>query len=378
MRPGTDSQRILQKSMMEGILMQGKDQGKETASEAIQNDWEALRSDIRTHAMDFNIESLARLFNQGELVIPAFARPMVWSQVQKSQFIESLLLDLPIPSLFFSENPETYQYSVLDGAQRLHAAISYLQGEYTLKGLTDLISANETCFEGLPIRMQMHLRMSTMRAVIISSASSTHVQTEVFSRLNTGGTALTTQELRNATHQGPFNTLTVELSRLPDFRKAIGAGANSTGNLRDAELVLRYFVLSEEMNRDFAISQRMFTEFLRRKNESTSSELEKYQTSFVKSLEKCLNAFEGEVFRRWRPESGKVDPRFSVPLYDAQMLAVTEFSRDLIFRHANEIRLGMHRLFSSGEFTNSLKATTPHSLNYRVSSVMEMIESVAR
>ncbi|MFJ8197313.1 DUF262 domain-containing protein [Streptomyces sp. NPDC096152] len=363
---------------MEGILMQGKNQDKETVSEAIQDDWEALRSDIRTHAMDFNIESLARLFEQGELVIPAFARPMVWSQMQKSQFIESLLLDLPVPPLFFSENPETYQYSVLDGAQRLRAAISYLRGEYALTGLTDLISANETHFEDLPIRMQRHLRMSTMRAVIISSASSTHVQAEVFSRLNTGGTALTTQELRNATHQGPFNTLTVELSRLPDFRQAIGAGPNSTGNLRDAELVLRYFVLSEERGRDFAISQRMFTDFLRRKNESSPSELEKYHTSFVKSLEKCLDAFDDEAFRRWRPESGKSDPRFSVPLYDAQMLAVNEFSRGLIFRHAHEIRLGMRKLFSSKEFTNSLKVTTAHSLNFRVSSVVEMIESVAR
>jgi hypothetical protein len=363
---------------MEGILMQGKNQDKETVSEAIQDDWEALRSDIRTHAMDFNIESLARLFEQGELVIPAFARPMVWSQIQKSQFIESLLLDLPVPPLFFSENPETYQYSVLDGAQRLRAAISYLHGEYALTGLTDLISANETHFEDLPIRMQRHLRMSTMRAVIISSASSTHVQAEVFSRLNTGGTALTTQELRNATHQGPFNTLTVELSRLPEFQQAIGAGPNSTGNLRDVELVLRFFVLSEERGRDFTISQRMFTDFLRRKNESSPVELEKYHLSFVKSLEKCLSAFGGEAFRRWRPESGKLDPRFSVPLYDAQMLAVHAFSRDLIFRHAHEIRLGMRKLFSSKEFTNSLKVNSAHSVNFRVSSVVEMIESVAR
>ncbi|MGW2058096.1 DUF262 domain-containing protein [Streptomyces sp. NPDC001840] len=358
--------------------MQGKNQDNENVSEAIQDNWEALRSDIRTHAMDFSIESLARLFEQGELVIPAFARPMVWSQTQKSQFIESLLLEMPVPPLFLSENQETYQYSVLDGAQRLRAAISYLHGEYALTGLTGLISANEIHFDALPIRMQRHLRMSTMRAVIMSSASSSNVQAEVFSRLNTGGTALTTQELRNATHQGPFNTLTVELSHLSEFRGAIGAGSSSTGNLRDAELVLRYFVLSEERGRDYAISQRTFTDFLQRKNESSLSELERYRASFVKSLEKCLSAFESEAFRRWRPEVGKSDSRFSVPLYDAQMLAVQKFPSGRIFRHAHEIRLGMHKLFTSEEFTNSLKVTTAHSLDLRVSSVVEMIESVAR
>ncbi|MFJ9687314.1 DUF262 domain-containing protein [Streptomyces bacillaris] len=359
--------------------MQGKNQERENASEAIQDDWESLRSDIRTHAMDFSIESLARLFEQGELVIPAFARPMVWSQTQKSQFIESLLLEMPVPPLFISENPETYQYSVLDGAQRLRAAISYLHGEYALTGLTGIISANEIHFDALPIRMQRHLRMSTMRAVIISSASSSNIQTEVFSRLNTGGTALTTQELRNATHQGPFNTLTVELSHMPEFRRAIGAGSsNSTGNLRDAELVLRYFVLSEERGQEYTISQRAFTDFLQRKNESSLSELERYRTSFVNSLEKCLSAFEGEIFRRWRPEAGKSDSRFSIPLYDAQMLAVQEFSSGQIIRHAHEIRLGMRKLFTSEEFKNSLKVTTAHSLDLRVSSVVEMIESVAR
>ncbi|WP_371603430.1 DUF262 domain-containing protein [Streptomyces sp. NBC_01220] len=328
--------------------------------------------------MDFSIESLGRLFEQGELVIPAFARPMVWSQTQKSQFIESLLLELPVPPLFLSENPETYQYSVLDGAQRLRAAISYLHGEYALTGLTGIISANEMHFDALPIRMQRHLRMSTMRAVIISSASSSKIQAEVFFRLNTGGTALTTQELRNATHQGPFNTLTVELSRLSEFRRAIGAGPSSTGNLRDVELILRYFVLSEERGQEYTISQRAFTDFLQRKNESSPSELERYRTSFVKSLNKCLSAFEGETFRRWRPEVGKSDSRFSVPLYDAQMLAVQEFSSSQIFRHAHEIRLGMRKLFTSEEFKNSLKMTTVHSLDLRVSSVVEMIESVAR
>lgn len=280
--------------------------------------------------------------------------------------------------LFLSENPETYQYSVLDGAQRLRAAISYLHGEYALTGLTGIISANEMHFDALPIRMQRHLRMSTMRAVIISSASSSKIQAEVFFRLNTGGTALTTQELRNATHQGPFNTLTVELSRLSEFRRAIGAGPSSTGNLRDVELILRYFVLSEERGQEYTISQRAFTDFLQRKNESSPSELERYRTSFVKSLNKCLSAFEGETFRRWRPEVGKSDSRFSVPLYDAQMLAVQEFSSSQIFRHAHEIRLGMRKLFTSEEFKNSLKMTTVHSLDLRVSSVVEMIESVAR
>ncbi|MFF7099990.1 DUF262 domain-containing protein [Streptomyces nigra] len=358
-----------------------KDQnrGEESSrEEIIQEDWEALKADIRTHAMDFTIESLVRIFEQGDLVIPAFARPMVWSPTQKSQFIESLLLNIPVPSLFFAENPETYQYSVLDGTQRLGSVISYLNGEYALTGLESLTSANSLKFDELPPRMQWHLRMSTMRAVIISSTSISDVTATVFSRLNTGGTLLSTQDLRNATHQGPFNSLTIELAHMPVFQQAIGAGASFSRNQRDVELVLRYFALSEGITHESTLSQQVLTGFLQKKNESSQSELKKYRSSFVESLHKCLSAFESDSFRRWRPELGRAETRFSIPIYEAQMLAVRKFSSAQIVDHASHIRLAMRKLFESEEFLKSLKINTGHSLDVRVTAITQMIESIVR
>ncbi|MFF3143343.1 DUF262 domain-containing protein [Streptomyces sp. NPDC057927] len=359
-------------------MMQDQNPNEEPTKEDIQDNWEALKADIRTHAMDFSLDSLVRIFEQGDLVIPSFARPMVWSLTQKSQFIESLLLNIPVPSIFFAENPETYQYSVLDGTQRLGAVISYLNGEYALTGLNSLTSANALKFNELPLRMQRHLHMSTMRAVIISSTSASDVTATVFSRLNTGGTTLSVQELRNATHQGPFNTLTVELAHMPDFQQLLGAGSDFSRSLRDVELVLRYFALSEGVAQESTLSQQVFSHFLQEKNTSSQAELEEYRRSFVNALQKCLSAFESESFRRWRPELGRAESRFSTPLYDAQMLAVGRFSSAQIADHSTQIRLGMRKLFESAEFSKSLKLTTTHSLNLRVNAVAEMIESVAR
>ncbi|RPK78779.1 hypothetical protein EES45_17045 [Streptomyces sp. ADI97-07] len=348
-----------------------------TREENVQDEWNSLKADIRTHAMDFSIESLVRIFKQGDLVIPAFARPMVWSLTQKSQFIESLLLDIPVPSVFFAENPENYQYSVLDGTQRLYAAISYLDGEYALTGLDSLTSANSLKFDELPPRMQWHLRMSTMRAVIISSTSISDVTATVFSRLNTGGTLLSTQDLRNATLQGPFNSLTIELAHMPDFQQAIGA-AGFSRNQRDAELVLRYFALTEGIAHDSMLSQQVLTHFLQTKNYSSQAEIEEYRNSFIDSLHKCLGAFGSESFRRWHPELGRVEKRFSTPVYEAQMLAVRSFHSAEIVEHASKIRVAMRKLFERDEFLKYLKVNTGRSLDARVTAIAEIIESVAR
>ncbi|MFF3523246.1 DUF262 domain-containing protein [Streptomyces albidoflavus] len=358
--------------------MQDRNPNEEPTKDDVQDDWEALKADIRTHAMDFNVDSLMRIFEQGDMALPAFARTMVWSLTQKSRFIESLLLNIPIPSIFLAENPETYQYSVLDGTQRLGAVFSYLRGEYALTGLDSLTSANGLKFNEMPLRMQRHLRMATMRAVIISSASSSDVAATVFSRLNTGGTSLSAQELRNATHQGPFNSLTMELARTPEFRHILGMGSDPSKSLRDAELVLRYFVLSEEASPESTYSRQAFTHFLREKNNSSQAELEDYRKSFMDSLQKCLSAFESEAFRRWRPELGRAESRFAIPVYEAQMLAVGRFSCTQIANHSNQIRAGMRKLFEDSEFNKSLRSATKHSLDFRVNAIAEMIESIAR
>ncbi|MER7920366.1 MULTISPECIES: DUF262 domain-containing protein [unclassified Streptomyces] len=357
--------------------MQGQDRNEELTSEEVQADWQIAKADIRTGAMDFSIDSLVRIFEQGDLVIPPFARRKVWTSSQNSQFIESLLLNIPVPSLFFAEDPDTYKYSVLDGTQRLDAVLSYVKGEYPLQGLESLASANGLTFDELPHRMQRHLLMCTMRAVIVAATSTSDVTTAVFSRLNTGGTQLTTQEIRNAIYQGPFNSLTVELAESEDFRRALGMSSGGVRRMRDAELILRYFWLTDEAS-DSAPSPQALTRYLQRKNQSSPAEIEKYRESFVASLDKCLTAFGTEAFRRWLPRQEKAESRFSTPLYDAQMLAVRNFSTSEIDQNSAQIRLGMRDLFTNPGFQAVLAPSSKHHLMSRVNVVVAMIESIAR
>lgn len=348
---------------------------------ALQDSWEDLRSDVLTHAMDFSIDSLARLSEQGDLLNhPPFKRRARWDLTQNSRFIESLLLNIPTPPLFFAEDTETYQYSVIDGTQRLDAVFMYLQDSYRLTGLESLTAANNLKFSDLPQRMQRHLLRTTMRAVIISPTSRSDIRTTVFARLNSGGTRLNVQEMRNALDQGPFNSLTIELAESPDFQQALGAGLAYSRSMRDVELVLRYFALSDGYVQPSTPTSQALTQALQHKNKSTTEALREDRRSFEGSLKKCLTAFGSDIFRRWRPEVNKVDSRISIPLYDAQMLAVRDFSIELISIHDQHVREGMRTLFHSSEFTNTLKSNVhfKHSLDFRVNAIAGMIESVAR
>ncbi|TXS36649.1 DUF262 domain-containing protein [Streptomyces sp. OR43] len=357
--------------------MQGQGHDEGPTSEEIRRNWQLAKADIRTSAMDFPIASLERIFEQGDLVIPSFARRKVWTLSQNSQFLESLLLNIPVPSLFFAEDPDTYKYSVLDGTQRLDAVLSYIKGEYPLQGLVGLHSANGLKFSELPEQMRRHLLACTMRAVIVAASSTSDVTTEVFSRINAGGTHLTTQEIRNAAHQGPFNSLTIELASSDEFRRALGVSSGGIKIIRDAELVLRYFWLTEDTV-DSMPSPQLLTHYLQRKNESSLEVIQEYRASFATTLDKCLIAFEGEVFRRWLPVQGKAESRISAPLYYAQMLAVRTLSASMIAQNSTRIRLGMRELFGNPEFRGTFTAAGKHHLAMRVNLIVEMIESVAR
>jgi len=356
--------------------MKDKDSGREATEESVGAEWESLRANVQTRAMDFSVDSLVALFEQGDLVIPNFARPLVWNRANSSLFIESLLLNIPIPSMFFAEDPKTYQYAVLDGTQRIHAVISYLRGEYALTGLQNLTSAESLTFRELPLQMQRYLLRRTIRVEIITSVAASNVTAEVFSRLNTGGVNLTTQELRNALHQGPFNSLTLELSEEPEFQKFLKWGPRRS--LIGAELALRYFALLERPPEYPTLTQEYLTQFLQEKNRSSRAEVDKYRKSFTDSLQKCGIAFGDGAFRRWRPARDQIDTQFSNALFEAQMVAVERFSTPEIISHADQIRLGMRRLFDDAEFDQSLRSISPSSLRTRVNAVARMIESIVR
>ena len=171
---------------------------------------------------DRSIFELYRQYQKGNLELqPEFQRLQVWDNSKSSRLIESVLLEVPIPVIYLSEESDS-KYSVIDGQQRLNAFIKFLENNLRLSGLTILAELNGKRFQDIPKNLQDKFENATIRIIEIRKESQPDVKFEIFERLNTGAVQLNAQELRNCIYRGKYNDLLKELSEDKDFQFLLG------------------------------------------------------------------------------------------------------------------------------------------------------------
>ena len=159
--------------------------------------------EVRTESLDLSIGEVISLHENKELVIqPDFQRLFRWSTEQRSRIVESLLLELPIPSIFLIEK-EDGVLELIDGLQRISSMIHFMNSQaiqldpLTLDGCDLVGELNGQTFKSLPITLQLRLKRTSIRTVVIKRQSSQFLRYEMFKRLNTGGSKLSEQDIRN-------------------------------------------------------------------------------------------------------------------------------------------------------------------------------------
>ncbi len=159
--------------------------------------------EVRIEAIDLTFGELVNLKTSNEIRIdPEYQRLFRWSSEQKSRLVESVLLRLPIPPIFFVEN-EDGRYELIDGLQRVSSMIQFIEpsvlelDELVLDGCDIVTALNGLTFERLPLTLRLQVKRSAVRAIIIKRQSQHFLRYEMFKRLNTGGSELSPQELRN-------------------------------------------------------------------------------------------------------------------------------------------------------------------------------------
>jgi hypothetical protein len=174
---------------------------------------------------------------------PEYQRRLRWATPQKSRLIESLLLNIPVPPIFLYET-DGARYEVMDGQQRLNAIKEYLEGDFALSGLQALSPLNGLRYSKAPPRIRRALDRATLSAVVLLLESDserepdnkftiTDIRRFIFDRLNTGGTKLNAQEIRNAIYPGHFNQAIVDLTRDPTFTAIFGIPPYTEANPND-------------------------------------------------------------------------------------------------------------------------------------------------
>lgn len=212
--------------------------------------------EVRTESLDLSVGEIITLHEQNELVIqPDFQRLFRWSYEQRSRLVESLLLELPIPSIFVIEK-ESGVLELIDGLQRISSLLHFIStngvptetAPLTLEGCDLVPELNNLKFDELPLTLRLRLKRTAIRTVIIKRQSSQFLRYEMFKRLNTGGSRLSEQDIRNVNARmmgeagSDFYNKISSCAATAQFQTTTELlPTNAIETRQNEELVLRYF-----------------------------------------------------------------------------------------------------------------------------------------
>lgn len=215
------------------------------------------RRSVGFDSYDITAKHLVDMVGERQIhIAPEYQRRFIWDDVRQSQLIESLLLGIPIPSLFLATNEDS-SWEVIDGLQRLTSLLNFINpalrprpenepafSPLILDGLDKITSLNGASFSDFPSNMQLNLLTRPVRITVLNDRSDHQVRFDLFERLNTGGITLHEQEIRNCVFQGPFNDFVkvcASDARLEQVLKR--SDRHGRGNYE--ELILKFFAYFE-------------------------------------------------------------------------------------------------------------------------------------
>jgi len=268
----------------------------EVAGEEEENEV-AVVYDIATYPSDLTLSGIVDLNKTNDIIIPDFQRNFVWTIKKSSLLIESFLLGLPVPQVFFYIDDENRNL-VIDGQQRILSIVYYFDGYFgsenihgkrqvfRLKGLDEKSPYFNKKFVELDEKSQRKLKASVLRAMNVRQLSPSDDSTSIyhiFERLNTGGVALTSQEIRNCVFRGQFVKILRKLNNEKAWRSIIGKKTFDK-HQKDVELILRIFSLSHGAWKTYEKPMKEFlNKSMKRHNKGSTDEVKRFQMRFKKA-----------------------------------------------------------------------------------------------
>lgn len=201
-----------------------------------------LRKEIDYTTRDYSIDFLVQKFREDEFYIPdEYQRQFIWDDDKKSLFIESVLLGLPIPLMFFSDT-EDGRCEIIDGAQRTQSLEAFMSNDLELSNLKKLDSLLGFKYDDIPEYFKKKFDKTNIRVVVLSDETTLDIRQEIFTRINTSGMKAKPIEVRRGRFmQTSFMRFVKECSEDSVFLKLCPVSETLKKRYEGQELVLRFF-----------------------------------------------------------------------------------------------------------------------------------------
>ncbi|MEG4918425.1 DUF262 domain-containing protein [Microcoleus sp. B7-D4] len=264
---------------------------------------------IEFYLTEYSIELLAQKMQKGDFEIPAYQREFTWEPERKSRFIESVLMGLPIPFLFFWESPSTGKLEIVDGSQRLRTIQEFVLGDFPLGDLEELSLLTGFRFKDLPESRQLKIKNRSIRGIVLNEHADEQARFDLFDRINTGSKVANKAEVRRGALGGAFLDLVISLAKEPTFVKLAPLSKKLLLEREREELVTRFFAYGDglEAYKD-RVSPFLFT-YTKKMNDrfkQNPAEIESYRQRFMDMIDFVSRNFPSGFSKT---PKGKATPR---------------------------------------------------------------------
>lgn len=245
-----------------------------------------LSKRIEFYLTEYTVELLADKMQRQQFVVPAYQREYTWEHDRKSRFIESLVIGLPIPFLFFWEMPDG-RLEIVDGSQRLRTIEEFLHGNLRLGELSGLTMVSGFTFSELPDSRQRKIQNRSIRGIVLNEHADEQARFDLFDRINTGSKIANTAEVRRGALAGPFMKLISDLAVNATFEQLAPVSSKEAKERAREELVTRFFGYGDGLDDYRDRPSEFLFNYVKGMNETTTREPEtadRYRIEFLRTM----------------------------------------------------------------------------------------------
>ena len=315
-----------------------------------------------TQPFDIAISALFEQIEEGTLhsARPSFQRKYVWNDRLASKLVESILLSVPVPPCYLSQNDD-YELDVIDGQQRIFSLYRYLDNQFALRDLDVLSELNRKRFHQLPDSSKRKIKTYSLRCVIVTNESSPDIKFDVFERLNSNTVPLNSQELRNCIYRGDLIELVNELATNQIWLGILGR-KSPDNRMRTEELVLRYFSFLLNGFASYKAPLKRWLNHVARDNRKLSEDQrarlpQAWETALINSVGVLEPS---ECFRRPEYDSGRTPP-VNRALMDLMLVSMSQPGIEWTSESRKSFRHAYSRLLKNEEFLDLISRSIDHT-----------------